>query len=229
VGGPSTRKLTRDDKKRVFLNAFTPQLDILTPTIEANMKLYYTPKSHYARKVRILIDALDLPVALVDIQDVTGQSAQLFADNPMMKVPTLTDGEVAVFESDHIAQYLVRRFDTEDRFQVLTTDPHQLNLRAVMNGVMAAEVEVILAERTGLDTQGVKRFDKHREVVNQGMGWLESNAGLLAEQPTYNGFHLVSLWDHLVLYGQYSLDYPSLNRRYQQLSQLDFVAQSSPL
>ena len=146
-----------------------------------------------------------------------------------MKVPTLTDGEVAVFESDHIAQYLVRRFDTEDRFQVLTTDPHQLNLRAVMNGVMAAEVEVILAERTGLDTQGVKRFDKHREVVNQGMGWLESNAGLLAEQPTYNGFHLVSLWEHLVLYGQYSLDYPSLNRRYQQLTQLDFVAQSSPL
>ena len=193
------------------------------------MKLYYTPKSHYARKVRILIDALDLPVKLVDLKDVTGQSAQLFADNPMMKVPTLTDGEVTVFESDHIAQYLVKRFDTGDRFQVLTTDPQQLNFRAVMNGVMAAEVEVILAERTGLDTQGVKRFDKHREVVNQGMAWLESNAGLLAEQPTYNGFHLVSLWEHLVLYEQYALDYPQLKQQLDPISKLAYVAASSPL
>ena len=193
------------------------------------MKLYYTPKSHYARKVRTLIDALDLPVKLVDLKDVTGQSAQLFADNPMMKVPTLTDGEVTVFESDHIAQYLVKRFDTGDRFQVLTTDPQQLNFRAVMNGVMAAEVEVILAERTGLDTQGVKRFDKHREVVNQGMAWLESNAGLLAEQPTYNGFHLVSLWEHLVLYEQYALDYPQLKQQLDPISKLAYVAASSPL
>ncbi|GJM06123.1 MAG: hypothetical protein DHS20C09_21190 [marine bacterium B5-7] len=193
------------------------------------MKLYYTPKSHFARKNRILIDALSLDVDLVDAGNVADSSPEIFAHNPMMKVPTLVDGDQLIFESDHIAAYLVRNFAAGDTFQVLTTDSDQLNVKAVLNGVMTAEVELIMAERTGINTQKYPRFDKFRTTVTQGLDWLEKHAELLTGQPTYAGFHLVCLWDHLVLYEMFPLNYPQLQSHVKALSKLRYVAQSSPL
>ncbi len=192
------------------------------------MKLYYTPKSHFARKDRILIDALALNIELVDAGNVADNKPEVFANNPLMKVPTLLDGDQVIFESDHIAGYLVRKFDTNDRHQVLTTDIEQLNARAVMNGVMTAEVELIMAERTGINTQQYKRFDKFRATVEQGMIWLEKHAYLFNEQPTYAGFHLICLWDHLALYQMFSLHYPALKAVIVRLSTLEYVVNSSP-
>ncbi|WP_223788244.1 glutathione S-transferase family protein [Marinicella meishanensis] len=193
------------------------------------MQLIYTPKSHYARKDRILIDALGLEVELVDAGNVAEQDPAIFAHNPLMKVPTLIDGEQVVYESDHIAAYLVRQFDPQDRFAVLTTDPDQLNLRAVMNGVMAAEVELVMAERTGIDTRQYDRFEKFRTTVQQGLQWLEQQVDGLSSQPTYNGFHLVCLWDHLVLYDMFDLPSGQLSQRVAELSSLPYVANSVPV
>ena len=66
------------------------------------MKLTYTPKSHFARKVRILLDAWGAAVDLVDVGNVA-ESANIFAGNPLMMVPALTDGEVTVFEPEMTA------------------------------------------------------------------------------------------------------------------------------
>lgn len=192
------------------------------------MKLMYTPKSHYARKDRILIDALGLSVDLIDAGNVAEQDPAIFAHNPLMKVPTLIDGDQVVYESDHIAAYLVRKFDPTDRFAVLTTEPDQLNLRAVMNGVMAAEVELVMAERTGIDTGQYRRFDKFRATVHQGLAWLEEHSGKLPSEPSYNGFHLVCLWDHLVLYDMFELPEGKLSQRVAEWSKLPYVANSAP-
>ncbi|MGJ8662510.1 MAG: glutathione S-transferase family protein [Marinicella sp.] len=192
------------------------------------MKLHYTPKSHFARKDRILMDALALDIELIDAGNVAASSPELFAHNPMMKVPTLVDGDQLIFESDHIAAYLIRKFDPEDRFNVLTTDSNQLNIRAVLNGVMTAEVELIMAKRTGIDTQKYTRFDKFRATVNQGLEWLEKHAELISDQPTYNGFHLVCLWDHLIMYEMFDLSHKKLKVMVSKLSELDYVKASSP-
>jgi len=193
------------------------------------MKLHYTPKSHYARKGRILIDALELDVELLDAGNVADQNPELFAGNPLMKVPTLITGQgEAIFESDHIAAYLVRQFDPSDRFQVLTTDLNALNVRAVMNGVMAAEVELVMAERTGIDAGKYRRYDKFRNTVDQGLAWLEARANCFADTVDYAGFHLVCLWDHLVLYQMFALPYPRLQTEVQRLSEIEFVNKSAP-
>ncbi len=192
------------------------------------LKLYYTPKSHYARKDRILIDALNLEVELIDAGNVADQDPGIFANNPLMKVPTLIDEGQNIFESDHIAEYLVRKHDVEDQFDVLSHDPKQKNLQAVLNGVMAAEVELIMAERTGIDTRKYTRFDKFRSSVTQGLQWLENNADDFSNEPDYRGFHLVCLWDHLDLYKMFELDYPNLKRLVAELNQLDFVYTSQP-
>ena len=192
------------------------------------MKLYYTPRSHFSRKVRILLDALNLDVELIDVGNVADMSTEIYGPNPLMKVPTLIDGKSIVFESDHIAQYLVRQYDKDDQFNVMTCDVAQLNARAVMNGIMSAEVDLVLATRTGIDTEAHLRFNKIRESINNGLDWLELHTEVFPEQPSYLGFHLTCMWDHLVFYELVSLNYPKLSDSVTRLSTFKYVAASIP-
>lgn len=190
------------------------------------IRLHYTPRSHYSRKVRLLLAGWGHEIELVDAGNVGEASA--WGENPLMRVPTLVDGHTWVVDSDHIAAYLARRLDPADRFDVHTVDVDVLNARAVMNGVMAAEVEVVLARRSGLDTAGSSRFDKHLEAIQRGLRWLDDHAVLFAGPPTYAGLHLVSLWDHVALYDLVPLEHPRLAERVEALSALPWVAASAP-
>ncbi|GMQ75338.1 MAG: glutathione S-transferase family protein [Gammaproteobacteria bacterium] len=74
------------------------------------MKLYYSPASPYVRKVRVfametgLMD--DIELAEVTITPV-GPDADLCADNPIGKIPTLVrDGGGALYDSRVICEYL---------------------------------------------------------------------------------------------------------------------------
>lgn len=193
------------------------------------MQLHYTPRSHFSRKVRILLDGLGVEVELIDAGNVAEASPAPYGPNPLMKVPTLIDGTQSIFDSDHIAAYLVRKFDPADRFDVLATDAETLNARVVMNGVMAAEVELILAERTGLDTRTHRRFDKLRESIHQGLAWLEARSGRWPRDPTYLAFHVVAMWDHLALYRVVELGFPRLHDCTNQWSSTPFIARSKPV
>lgn len=193
------------------------------------MRLYYTPRSHFSRKVRMLLGGLQLSAELVNVGNVAESNAEMFGENPLMKVPTLVDGENTIFDSDHIAEYIVRTYDREDRYQVLTTRIADLNARAVMNGIMSAEVELILAERTGLDTKAHRRFDKMREAILAGLEWLEKHVNQFPKQPTYLGFHLIALWDHLVLYQVCPMEQPRLQAYVEQWRTLPFVAETKPV
>ncbi|MBS0458190.1 MAG: glutathione S-transferase family protein [Proteobacteria bacterium] len=193
------------------------------------MQLHYTPRSHFARKVRIVLGALAIPCELVDAGNAAGSDPAQFGPNPLLKVPTLVDGTQVVFESDHIAAWLVRRHDPADRFNVLTTDVDALNARAAMNGIMAAEAELLLAERTGLDTRAHRRFDKMREAIRLGLEWLEARPTAVTAVPTYHDFHLVSLWDHFALYDVVPLDYPHLRAHAARIDELPYVAATRPV
>lgn len=192
------------------------------------MQLFYTPSSHFARKVRILLAALNLPVELIDIGNVADNSAAIFGPNPLMKVPTLVDGELVVFDSDHIAQTIVRQYAPDDQFEVLTTEVEQLNARAVINGVMAAEVELLLAARTGIDIHNLPRFDKIRSAMHAGLAWLEQNSMMFERQNNFLAFHLVCMWDHIVLFKSIPLDYPALAACVSKISAAEHVSASAP-
>lgn len=191
------------------------------------MKLYYTPRSHFSRKVRLLLDGWGATVEQIDVGNVGDTTA--FADNPLMKVPVLLDGTTQVLDSDHIAAYLVRTIDPDDRFDVTSHDVGTLNARAVMNGIMAAEVELILAQRSGIDTAGLPRFNKLQDTLQTGLRWLEDRADVFPPSPSYLGFHLVALWDHLDLYGgRPASELPELQARVRTLSALPNVRRSAP-
>lgn len=189
-------------------------------------RLTCTPRSHYSRKVRLVAALSDVPLELVDVGNVA--DTQAFAHNPLMKVPVLEHAGRTVFDSDHIAAYLVRQTDPSDPLEVLTTDVEALNTRALLNGAMAAEVELVLAERGGLNTRGVARFDKLRQSIVDTLAFLDERSAVFNGPPRYVGLHLCALYDHLALYDLVPLNAPRLAAHVERLSAIEAVAASRP-
>jgi hypothetical protein len=194
-----------------------------------SLSLICTPRSHFARKIRILCAALNIELKLIDVGNASAADPSVFGPNPLMKVPTLLSGKEVVFDSDNIAQYIVRSLDPLDEFDVLRVDTNVANARVVMNGVMSADVEFVMARRTGIDTTKYIRFSKHLQSIKQGLQWLDANESLFHGKPSYTGFHLVSMWDHIELYGIVPLlPYSNLALHVNSLRKLKFVSETVP-
>ncbi len=75
------------------------------------MKLYYSPQSRAARP-RWLLEEIGAPYELVRLNLAAGdqRQPQYLAVNPNGTVPTLIDGELTLFESAAICQYLADKF-----------------------------------------------------------------------------------------------------------------------
>jgi len=70
------------------------------------MKLLYTKRSPYARKVRVIALEKNIPLEFID-EDLQKKSQRLLDANPLGKVPTLIlDNGTTVFDSPVICQYL---------------------------------------------------------------------------------------------------------------------------
>lgn len=75
----------------------------------ARMKLFYSPASPYARKVRaVAIEAgLDSRIELVNVAvSPIAANAEVDRHNPVGKVPALVDGKTSLFDSVLICEYL---------------------------------------------------------------------------------------------------------------------------
>jgi glutathione S-transferase len=91
------------------------------------MKLLYTKRSPYARKVRVIALEKGINLEYID-EDLQNKSQRLLDANPLGKVPTLVlDDGKTIYDSRVIAQYLDTLNDKarmipkagEDRFKVL--------------------------------------------------------------------------------------------------------------
>ena len=75
------------------------------------MKLYYSEGSPYARKVRIVLAEKGLDFE--GDQSHTGMSVEEHAAiNPNLQVPIFEDGDLRLFESNLILEYLLKRLNT---------------------------------------------------------------------------------------------------------------------
>src|SRR4051812_8751518 len=73
------------------------------------MKLYTFPIAPNARKVHAVIEHLglkDIEIHLVDLTKGGQQSPEYLALNPMGRVPTLVDGDLVLWESNAVCEYL---------------------------------------------------------------------------------------------------------------------------
>ena len=193
------------------------------------MKLYATPLSHFARKVRVLLDLYTVPYEMIHVGNVAEINMDALGDNPLMQVPVLVDDQTWLIDSDHIAEYIVKKFDPDDRYKVFITDPFDLNARAIMNGIMDNEVKIVLAQRTELPTEKYVYFDKARQSIDNALQWLEQNSKQFSPQnPGYREIHLVCLWQHLSYYEMVPLNYPQLQNLVAQLAESPPLIKTAP-
>lgn len=166
------------------------------------MKLYSTPLSHFSRKVRIIADLLNLKMDYQDIGNVAEIGIEKFAGNPLMGVPVLIDNDVWMIDSDNITSHLVRKYDHLDTYKVLSTNINDLNIRAVLNGIMSNEVRLIMGKRTGIAIDEYPYFQKAKLSIMESLKWIEDRLQLFqSEQLLFNQIHLVCAVDHLDYFG----------------------------
>ena len=86
------------------------------------MKLLYTPRSPYARKVRVVAIEKGIELELAS-EDLVNKSPGLVKANPLGKIPTLILGNgQMVFDSPVICEYLD---SIEPKPALIPNDPHK--------------------------------------------------------------------------------------------------------
>lgn len=70
------------------------------------MKLYSNPISTFCRRVRVALLEKGLEVETIDVERAERQREPYLAINPYGRIPALVDGELALYESTAILEYL---------------------------------------------------------------------------------------------------------------------------
>lgn len=186
--------------------------------------LHGTPRSHFTRVVRIVCHELALPIRWVDVGNVG--DAEAFGGNPLMQVPVLVDGAHTLWDAHNICCYLVAR-QGRDPLGIDAMTWSDRNLVATIQGVMSAEVRLILTARAGLDPSGGP-LDKAREVLRRGLAWIDERVEP-QQALTYPVAWAVSMWDHLLLYDSAQRsDAPRLAQLAEQLAARPSIAETAP-
>lgn len=197
----------------------------------AQPQLYGTPLSHFTRKIRILLAELGVEFDFVRAPSLLTTATPTYGDNPLLRVPTLAHGGETVIESDHIARYVVGKYDPMDRLGVRSERVDDLNHLAVVNGIMDNEVVLILAKRGGLvDVDGVAYFRKLGAAIESGLLWLDGHTDPDAPGFDYRDIVTICMWQHVTHYRiVQGLDrYTRLAARVERFSARPSVASTTP-
>lgn len=114
------------------------------------MQLYYTSVSPYARKVLMLAQLLDLnDLELVRVNPMADESLRKV--NPLAKVPTLVDGDMSLFDSNLICEYLDDKSSIANGKSFLERNtPHYYAMQKIhvlANGILDAAVATVMELR----------------------------------------------------------------------------------
>lgn len=157
----------------------------------AELTLYFTPTSPYARKVRVFAHEKSVELALTETPPLDDPEA-LQGSNPLGKVPALiTEDLGALYDSPVICEYLDARGEPrlipeagEPRFEALRR-------QALADGIMDAAVAWRLERGRDEALQWNYWQDRYRNAICRALDHFENQADALSEAPLDIG--LVSL------------------------------------
>ena len=154
------------------------------------MKLYISPASPFARKVRLVAHEAGLASRVEEIPTAVSPlkpNADLAKANPLMKLPTLvTDEGFALFDSPVICEYL----DSLNAGRKLFPEAgaarwSALRQQAIADGILDAAISV--RYQTALAPKALQWIDwqdGQRTKWRQGLDCLEADAQALQGEPT---------------------------------------------
>ena len=151
------------------------------------LRLHFTQGSFFSRKVRIVLAEKGLPYE----SRVEGASRQRSADsfaaiNPVLKVPVLIDGDLTLFESDLIIEYLLRTYSGNAPDSAapplaaeMTRPAHHwedAKTLAVLNDAADTMLNLRYWKANGLAVEKVDYGRKQQTRFHSCLDWLEERA-----------------------------------------------------
>lgn len=148
-------------------------------------KLYYSEGSPYARKVRIVLAEKGLDFE--GDQSHTGMSAEEHAAiNPNLQVPIFEDGDLRLFESNLILEYLLKTYPgaapgtAEPPLAGSLTRPdhhwEDAKILATLETLATSMVNLRQLEISGVKAEEVRYLQRQHARIQNGLDWLESRA-----------------------------------------------------
>lgn len=140
------------------------------------MKLYYTRRSPYARKVRVVAEEKNIPLDLIEV-DLQRKTPELLAANPLGKIPTLVlDDGTAVYDSPVICEVL----DSLHRSPPLLPEKEPerwnvLRIAALADGMMDIAVLAVLETLRPEEKRMQETVDRHRASLLRSAEALEKD------------------------------------------------------
>lgn len=154
-----------------------------TPAVsEPRIKLYSSPTSPYARKVRVLVAELGIEDQVEEVMvDPHASPAELLAVNPLSKIPALmTEQGIALPDSKLVIEYLLARGsglaalpEGEQRWAAL-------RLQQLGDGIIDAAVATVMERRRPEGIVYTTFLDRQAAVINRALEALEADAGSLS-------------------------------------------------
>ncbi|KZN35127.1 hypothetical protein N474_02885 [Pseudoalteromonas luteoviolacea CPMOR-2] len=133
------------------------------------MILYGSDTSPYVRRLRMYcsLHELSYEYRIINIFD-PNERKILIEHNPARKIPFLICAEQVICDSNTIARYL------QDKFSLPHLNWDQENLLTTINACNDSLVEMLLGQRSDLDTQGdVLFFNLQRERITETLTYLD--------------------------------------------------------
>lgn len=198
----------------------------------AKMKLYYSPNSPYARKVRVLAIERGISdrIELVEVStaDLNGP---LMRVNPLGRVPVLeTESDGIIHDSPVICEYL-------DGYTPSAQGPGKMIdladkcFAATAQGMLDAGYAVRMEKMRPENVQWQGWVDKQFGKINRTLDHLEANPDMLPDQPTIGAIGLACTLEWLAFRhpeGQWLASRPNLAKWVQAFGQRPSMKATQP-
>jgi len=154
------------------------------------LSFYFTSRSPYARKVRILLDELGTPHEPIELKpgDMDGK---LFGEAyesmvPNLRVPGIKDGDQVVFESNFIMAYLLQNYPLQGPPKAqpplataMVRSSHQWQDNMVLASIetlLNSAINMAFLRLSGVEIDEVRYLRRERNRCESAMDWLEQQA-----------------------------------------------------
>jgi glutathione S-transferase len=143
------------------------------------MKLFITPTSPYARKVRVVLAEKHIECELVTVPSLAAPDSPVPAYNPLGKVPTLVlDDGTSYYDSVVIVDYLDHK--TPVARLIPQDNSHRALVRrweALADGVCDAAVAVVMEKRRPPEKQDEALIERQMLKVTRGLRAMSEDMG----------------------------------------------------
>jgi glutathione S-transferase len=154
----------------------------------AKMRLYYSPSSPYARKVRVLAleTKLDKKIEMINVALTPIQpNADVDKHNPIGKIPALSVKGMDLFDSPVICEYLDSLHEGQKLFP--SSGPERwsaLRLQALGDGMLDASLSRRMEVIRPATEQSPAWIERQIKGVNAACAWLEARVPILGGPTT---------------------------------------------